>query len=284
VADNLSSTHSLELIADIINRVEFHHVDVRCAEDMARLPRGRYDRVYHLAASFANELSVEYPALDARTNADGTANVLEFAAHEGCDLFVYTGSSSSYGNVPLPMAEDEPMRPQTPYARHKLKGEEHVLTSGLPYVVFRLFNVYGPGDIPGRYSNAIPNMMHALGRPNGHIRIFGREAGRDFNFVDDVVAYLLEPEPAEGCILNLGTGLETPVVELAHMLLDLFDLPNEQLQFEAPRGWDRVSRRVADIQRLTRVFGARQTTDLWVGLQQTAQWLYKTGRIPRGPR
>jgi UDP-glucose 4-epimerase len=283
VADNLSSTHTLELIADVLDRVEFHHVDVRCPEDLARLPRGRYERVFHLAASFANELSIEHPVLDARTNADGTANVLEFAAHEGCDLFVYTGSSSSYGNVAVPMAETSALRPHTPYARDKLRGEELVETSGLPYVVLRLFNVYGPGDIPGRYRNAIPNMMHALDDVEGRIRILGEDASRDFTFVDDVVRYMLDSERAKGETVNVGTGRETLIVDLARKILRLFGLDQDRLVFEAPRSWDLVSRRVADTRRMIELYGRRDMTALDEGLVDTARWLHETGRISRAP-
>jgi nucleoside-diphosphate-sugar epimerase len=274
----------LELIADVFDRVEFHHVDVRCPEEFARLPRGRYDRIFHLAASFANELSIEHPVLDARTNADGTANVLEFAAHEGCELFVYTGSSSSYGNVPVPMPENGPLRPHTPYARDKLRGEELAMTSGLPSVVFRLFNVYGPGDIPGRYRNAIPNMMRALDDTEGRIRIFGETASRDFTYVGDVVRYFLDAERAKGEAVNIGTGSETLVTDLAHKILDLFGLDTDRLVFEPARSWDLVSRRVADIARLTQLYGPTEMRDLDEGLPLAAEWLHRTGRIKRSPR
>ncbi len=283
VADNLSSTHTLELIADVRDRIEFHHVDVRCPEDLGRLPRGHYDRIFHLAASFANELSIEHPVLDARTNADGTANVLAFAAAEGCDLFVYTGSSSSYGNIDVPMAEGDPTKPHTPYARDKMRGEELAITSGLPSTVFRLFNVYGPGDIPGRYRNAIPNMMRALDDPSSRIRILGREASRDFTYVDDVVSYLLDAERARGEIVNIGTGNETKIVDLATTILTLFGLDADRLTFEEPRTWDLVSRRVANIQRLEALYGPVRQTDLTEGLLTTARWLHDTGRIKHAP-
>jgi UDP-glucose 4-epimerase len=284
VADNLSSTHTLELISDVLDRVEFHHVDVRCPEDLARLPRGRYDRIFHLAASFANELSIEHPVLDARTNADGTANVLAFAAHEGCDLFVYTGSSSSYGNIDVPMAEGDPKKPHTPYARDKLRGEELVLTSGLPSAVFRLFNVYGPGDIPGRYRNVIPNMMRVLDEPSGRLRILGREASRDFTFVDDVVTFMLEPERARGEVVNIGTGQETRILYLAEMILELFGLDGDRMSFEEPRTWDLVSKRVADTSRLEALYGATPRTQLAQGLVTTARWLHDSGWIKQAPK
>ncbi len=70
VMDNLVAVGSLRLLGDVAPRVGFFHGDVRAAEDFDRLPAGPWDRVYHLAASFANELSVEHPMLDLRTNVD----------------------------------------------------------------------------------------------------------------------------------------------------------------------------------------------------------------------
>src|SRR5215472_9490450 len=159
VFDNLASTCSLALLDTVRPDVRFVHGDVRAPEDFGRLPAGPWDFVYHLAASFANELSMEFPTVDVRTNAEGTLNVVSFAKRAGCGFIVYTGSSSSYGDAPVPMCEDGPMRPHTPYALSKHAGELHVRASSLPSAVFRLFNVYGPGEAPGHYRNAVPNMF-----------------------------------------------------------------------------------------------------------------------------
>jgi len=79
VIDNLASTWSLRLIEDVAERVEFVHCDVRLAEDLERVGSGPFERVYHLAASFANELSMDYPTIDTRSNIEGTLNVLALA-------------------------------------------------------------------------------------------------------------------------------------------------------------------------------------------------------------
>src|SRR5262245_32954466 len=100
VADNLVTARSLDLLGAARPDVEFHHVDIRCPEDFRRLPPGPYDRVYHLAASYANALSLQNPMLDLRTNVEGTLHVLDFARREGAGIVVYTGSSSSYGDAP----------------------------------------------------------------------------------------------------------------------------------------------------------------------------------------
>jgi UDP-glucose 4-epimerase len=283
VIDNLASTWSLRLIEDVADQIEFVHGDVRLAEDIGRVAPGRYDRVYHLAASFANELSMDYPTIDMRSNIEGTLNVIAMARRVDCGLFVYTGSSSSYGDAPVPFEEDGPTRPYTPYATSKHIGETHVRASGLPYAIFRLFNVYGPGDPPGRYRNAVPNMMRALDQVDGRIRIFGRTASRDFTYVDDVVKVLLDAPRATGWVVNVGSGRETLIVELARQILRLFNLPESRMSFEKPRGWDRVVRRCASVERLRALFGWVPSTPLSEGLLLAARWMHAAGYIGRRP-
>src|SRR5438445_13066282 len=90
VVDNLATSWSLRLIEDVADRIEFIHADVRLSEDLERIGPGPFDRVYHLAASFANELSMDYPTIDMRSNIEGTLNVLAMARRVGCGLVVYT--------------------------------------------------------------------------------------------------------------------------------------------------------------------------------------------------
>jgi nucleoside-diphosphate-sugar epimerase len=284
VADNLVSTGSLWLLDEVRGRFEFVHVDIRCPEDFDRLPRRRYDRVYHLAASFANELSVELPLLDHRTNVEGTENLLRFLSRVGTGQIVYTGSSSSYGDAEPPFSElTTAPTPTTPYASSKLAAERLVAESGLPYAIFRLFNVYGPGDVPGAYRNAIPNMMRALSTPDGAIKLFGEEATRDFTFVDDVVRVLLRSELATGRIVNVATGRETRITDLVTTLLALFDLPDSRVRRLPRREWDRVVRRVADISQLRELYGEVPATTLAEGLPRTARWLAAAGLLTRSP-
>ncbi len=281
VVDNLATTWSLHLIEDVADRIEFLHADIRLAEDLERVSGGPFDRVYHLAASFANELSMEYPTIDMRSNIEGTLNVLGMARRLGCDLFVYTGSSSSYGDVAVPFVEDGPTRPYTPYAISKHVGESYVRSSGLPFAIFRLFNVYGPGDPPGRYRNAIPNMMRALDTPDGKIRVFGREATRDFTYVGDVVRILLDASRASGQVVNVGTGQEVAIGDLAVEILRLFGLPESRISYEQPRNWDRVVRRCASVERLDQLFGWIPSTPLKHGLREAARWMTAFGYIKR---
>jgi nucleoside-diphosphate-sugar epimerase len=269
VFDNLATYHNLDAIAGL--PVELVHGDVRCPEDLARVGKKRLDRIYHLASSFANELSLEHPLLDTRTNVDGTRNVLRLARETECGLFVYAGTSSSYGDASVPTDEEAPIRPQTPYARSKHEAELRVRETKIPSAVFRLFNVYGPGDPPGRYRNAIPNMVRDLER--GPLKIYGREATRDFTYINDVVRVLLDASRAAGEIVNVGSGVETRVVDLAAMLLELVGHPHDHMTILPPREWDRVTRRCANVAKLERLFGWKPSTPLAEGLRDTVAWL-----------
>ncbi|HEY3820510.1 MAG TPA: NAD-dependent epimerase/dehydratase family protein [Polyangiaceae bacterium] len=282
VFDNLVSTCSLRLIERFLGGVRFVHGDIRAKEDFSRLPAGPYDRVYHLAASFANELSMEQPDLDVRTNVEGTRNVVEHARRAGCGLLVYTGSSSSYGDVPVPMSEDGPLRPQTPYAASKLAGEQLVRGSSLPFAILRLFNVYGPGDSPGKYRNAVPNMFAALNDPEGLLRVFGEDATRDFTYVGDLMRVLLDADRARGRVMNVASGTETPIVDLARAILAIRGRPLERMVLGPRRDWDRVVRRRADVTHLRQSYGEVPATPIDEGLHRTFAWLVESGYVREG--
>ena len=284
VADNLSATAGWQLLGPRVAGVLRAHADIRIPDDLDRLPAGRWDRVYHLAASFANERSVAHPELDATTNVEGTRNVLAHARARGCGLFVYAGSSSSYGDVEPPFHEDGAMRPGTPYAHTKLAGEALVRGSGLEHAVLGVFNVYGPGDVPDPWRNAIPNMFAALHAQEGRITLFGEGATRDFTYVGDVVRALLQAERATGTVVNVATGVETAVREVATACLQVADAPRDRLVVGDRRGWDRVVRRVADVSRMRQLFGWTPETGLSEGLAATFAWLRAEGLLSRTAR
>jgi nucleoside-diphosphate-sugar epimerase len=222
---------------------------------------------------------MEQPTLDVRTNEEGTRNVVEHARRVGCGLLVYTGSSSSYGDVPVPMSEDGPLLPQTPYAASKLAGEALVRESSLPFAILRLFNVYGPGDPPGKYRNAVPNMFRALDAPDGSLRIFGDDATRDLTYVGDLIPVLVDADRARGTVVNVASGVETRIVDLARTILAIRGRPSERMVIEPRREWDRVVRRRADVARLRRLFGAVPATPVEEGLRRAYEWLAESGHL-----
>ncbi len=124
----------------------------------------KIETVFHLAAHFANQNSVEHPQEDLLTNSLGTLKLLEFFRKAKAERFVYASSSCVYGNTALDLKEYLIFDLETPYAISKLCGEQYARFyysfHGLKIVILRYFNAYGPGDPPGRYRNVMPNFMY----------------------------------------------------------------------------------------------------------------------------
>jgi nucleoside-diphosphate-sugar epimerase len=160
VLDDLSSGHR-DLVPSDAELVIGSVVD---AETVERCFRPAPDEVFHLAALFANQNSVEHPVEDLSVNGLGTLNVLRAAAAAGVRKVLYTSSSCVYGGArPVMSEEDGLLDLDTPYAVSKLLGEHYsrlwAHAYGLDVVIARLFNCYGPHEYPGRYRNVIPNFL-----------------------------------------------------------------------------------------------------------------------------
>lgn len=254
----------------------------------------RPDYVFHLAALFANQNSVDHPEQDLLVNGLGTLKVLQFSHLTGVRRFVYASSGCSvYGNqAPLPLREDfVSIHLDTPYQITKLLGElySNFFCShyGVPVVRARFFNVYGPGEIPGRYRNVIPNFLYwAMRREPLPITGTGEET-RDFTYVDDVVQGLLAAgvvEEAVGEAINLASGREVTVNNLANLINELTGNP-AGVRYVSRRPWDRITRRCASVEKAGRLLGYRPSVDFETGVRRTWEW-FKTNwdRIVRDAR
>ena len=151
VLDNLSSSYEWNLPRD--PKIQFLKGDILNEKDLAHAFRGHPQIVYHLAAHFANQSSVDYPELDLQVNGLGVLKVLEHAKRDGVDRFVYASSGCGiYGaDTPMPFTEDYvSMDLYTPYQVTKMLGELYTNMFqnlyDLPVVNARFFNSYGPGD------------------------------------------------------------------------------------------------------------------------------------------
>jgi nucleoside-diphosphate-sugar epimerase len=249
--------------------------------DLKRVFSERPDVVFHLAAFFANQNSVDYPERDLMVNGMGTLRVLEYCAMAQTSRVVYASSGCSiYGSTPpLPISEDfVSTYLTTPYQATKMLGELYANFFhhhyGLPVVKTRFFNSYGPGEVPGQYRNVIPNFVYwaMLGRS---LPIAGNgEATRDFTFVRDIVDGLLRAgffEEAVGQDINLASGREVRIGELAHMVNDL--VGNEApVVFVGQRKWDTKMRLCASVERARKLLGYQPMTTIENGLQATVDW------------
>jgi nucleoside-diphosphate-sugar epimerase len=145
----------------------------------------------------------------------------------------------------------------------------------LPVAIARYFNVYGPGEVPGKYRNVIPNFIYwALS--NQPLPILGSgEETRDFTFVEDIVDGTLRlgaVKEAVGEAINLASETETRVIDLANWINDITE-NKAGLVFKVKRDWDKVTKRRASIEKARRILGYTPRTDIKTGLQKTCQWI-----------
>jgi len=241
----------------------------------------RPDYVFHLAALFANQNSVDHPEQDLLVNGLGTLKTLQFAHLTGVRRFVYASSGCSvYGSqAPLPLTEDfVSIDLDTPYQITKLLGELYCNFFfhyyKLPVVRGRFFNVYGPGEIPGRYRNVIPNFLFwAMRREPLPITGTGEET-RDFTYVGDVVQGLLAAGVAPSAVgeaMNLASGQEVTVASLAALINELTGNP-AGVRYTDRRPWDHITRRRASVEKAARLLGYRPTTGFETGVRRTWEW------------
>lgn len=241
--------------------------------------KDRIESVFHLAANFANENSIDHPEKDLLTNGLGTLRLLTASQKHGAKRFVYASSSCVYGNVSGPVRENAKLQLDTPYAVTKLLGEHYTSFFheyyGLPTAVLRIFNSFGPGERPGRYRNVIPNFFAAAmkGRPL-QITGTGKET-RDFNWVGNTVQGLLlaaEKEKAIGETFNIGSGAATQVIKVAELINSITG-NKAGITFAERRKWDKVMHRKADITKAKRLLGYKPETGLQKHLKLTYEWL-----------
>ena len=241
----------------------------------------RLDWVVHLAASFANQTSVENPQKDLHVNGMGTLKLLEYAVKAKVKRLVYSSSSCVYGNQEGILREDtEVFHTETPYAATKLLGERYLKFfhsyHDLDAVILRFFNTYGPGERPGRERNVIPNFLRlAMQKKPLPITGDGTET-RDFNYVDDtvtgVMAALKAPPGVGGKVFNLASGRETSILALAEEINRVTRNP-AGIVFQNRRKWDTVLRRLASISEAKKYLNYVPRVPVKEGIRRTYVWL-----------
>ncbi len=252
--------------------------------DEVKLKRVFFERpkiVYHLAAFFANQNSVDHPERDLMVNGMGTLRLLEYSTLAGVERFVYASSGCSiYGsNAPMPLREEfMSLHLSSPYQITKMLGELYCNFFNNHYALKvvkpRFFNSYGPGEVPGQYRNVIPNFIYwaMKGQP---LPITGTgEETRDFTYVMDIVDGLLRAGAMESAIgqeFNLASGVETRIIDLANMINDATG-NKAGLRFVQRRKWDTKPRLLASVDRARELIGYNPSTHFQEGLKCTIQW------------
>jgi UDP-glucose 4-epimerase len=202
-----------------------HVVDVRAPALLELLGRLRPEAVLHLAAQMDVRRSVADPAEDASINVLGTVTALEAARRAGARRFVFASSGGAiYGSVaPPPTRENAACAPDSPYGVSKLCGEHYLelyeRAHGLSCLALRYANVYGPGQDPHGEAGVVAIFLQRMLAGTAPVINGDGLQTRDYVFVEDVVrANVLALQSKQRGALNVGTGRETNVVEIAQGL------------------------------------------------------------------
>jgi UDP-glucose 4-epimerase len=261
------------------NKVRIVKADVRDKDRMYGLTRD-IDVVYHLAVQCIR-LSIGDPELVHEVNTTGTLNMLLASRDSGVKRFIYVSSSEAYGSARnVPMNEEHPLEPTTPYGASKAAGELYTrsfyLTYGLPTIIVRPFNTYGPrAHFAGAYGEVIPKfVIRALNDIPPVIFGDGRQT-RDFTYVEDTVHGIILASGCErliGDAINMGYGEETSIDELARIVLRELGKDDLQPEYQAPRPGD-VRRHYSDITKSVELLGFRPMTSIQEGIRKYVGWL-----------
>jgi UDP-glucose 4-epimerase len=237
------------------------------------------ESVFHLAAQIDIRRSMADPAFDARLNVVGTVNALEASSRAGASRFVFTSTGGAiYGEgddrpEDLPFAETARCEPFSVYGQSKLAAEGYVelyaRTRGLRAVTLRLGNIYGPRQDPATEAGVVA-IFCELARDGGQPTVFGTgKQTRDYVHVADAVAALLAAEASDDPgPLNVGTGVETDVLELVERVGSAFGRADFEPQFAAAREGE-IERTYLDASAAAERIGWRAERTVETGLEET---------------
>lgn len=267
--------------------------DVKAAVDVAagdvRDPHGvravmdGCDVVYHLAALIGIPYSYRAPDSYVETNVTGTMNVLQAARGEGVEKVVHTSTSEVYGTAQfVPMSEDHPLQAQSPYAASKIGADQMALSFhrsfDLPVAVVRPFNTYGPRQSARA---VIPTIATQIADGRRTLELGALHPTRDFTFVRDTVdAFVAVGASAEavGEVVNIGSGYDISIGDLAHLIADVMGA-----SITIERDEDRVRPADSEVDRLQADPSKADALTEWEppedgrdrlrrGLDETADW------------
>lgn len=256
--------------------VEFIEGSVLDRSQVRSAMRG-VDRVFHLAALVSVPESMAQPLAYFEVNVTGLLNVLEAAAEARVRKLCFASSAAVYGDtLEIPLREDAPPAPRSPYASTKLDGELHCQrfreAGRLDTAALRFFNVFGPRqDAGGAYASAVPIFFQRAlaGKP---IVIYGDgNQTRDFIYVKEIAAALAfaASDPGLSGVFNVGHGEQVTVLELARRIVALTG-SNSVIQHAPERPGD-VRHSRASVGKL-QASGFNSVCSLQTGLLETAEW------------
>jgi nucleoside-diphosphate-sugar epimerase len=279
ILDDLSSSY--EWTIPQTANVKFIKGNILDDDILNHVFNNKPEYVFHVAAHFANQNSVDNPEVDLMVNGMGILKVLQQSHRMGVKRLVYTSSGCGvYGlesRIPF-KEEDVSISLHTPYQVTKLLGELYTNyfhnLYDLPVVNARLFNVFGPGEVPGRYRNVIPNFFFwAMNNQSLPITGDGTET-RDWTYVGDIINGLLAMgihDEAVGEAINLGSASETKVIDMANEINRLTGNPKD-ISYVSRRNWDVKKQLLSSIEKARKLLDYKPETSFNDGLVQVHRW------------
>jgi dTDP-glucose 4,6-dehydratase len=278
--DALTYAGNLDNLADVMSheRLSFVHGDVRDAA-LVRAVVSEVDVIVNAAAESHVEKSIAEGAREfVTTNVEGTQILLDAVRAAPVERFILISSSEVYGTAErAPMDEEHPLNPRSPYAATKAGADRlaysYYVTYGLPVVIVRPFNNYGPRQHPEK---VIPRFITQALRDEPLTVHGDGHASRDWLYVDDdadaIEAVIAAPlEAVAGQVLNVATGVDISVGEIAERVLDVLGKPSSLKAFVAERP-GQVDRHIGSTDKIERLAGWRARTSFDEGLARTIDW------------
>jgi dTDP-glucose 4,6-dehydratase len=290
--DALTYAGNLENLADVMSheRLSFVHGDIRNAGLVAEIV-AEVDVIVNAAAESHVEKSIREGASEfVTTNVEGTQILLDAVREAPVERFVLISSSEVYGTAESdPMDEEHPLNPRSPYAATKAGADRlaysYFVTYGLPIVILRPFNNYGPRQhwekvVPRFVTSALsdePLTVHG----DGH-------ASRDWLYVEDdaeaiVAAIEADLDTVAGEVINVATGIDVSVSEIADLVLDMLGKP-ASLKAHVEERPGQVDRHIGSTEKAARLLGWKARTSFPQGLDRTVAWYRDNEAWWRGAR
>jgi UDP-glucose 4-epimerase len=278
VVDDLSSGREANLAAALERGVRLHRVDIRDAEATAEVAgRERPELIFHLAAQIDVRVSVARPAYDARTNIEGTINMLEAARLAGTRRFVFSSTGGAiYGETEVvPTPEGADARPMAGYGQSKFCAEAYLglyeRLHGLSTVALRFGNVYGPRQDPHGEAGVIA-IFTGKALTGGRPKVFGDgRQTRDYIYVGDLVQAIIAAGDTDVVgPVNIGTEEETTVLELIDAVREAAGKGADEFEPEfAEARLGEVERSCLAVGRAREVLGWQSRVDVREGVRRT---------------
>lgn len=258
-------------------RFSFWKGDIRDRETVENAMR-QADMVVHLAAETHVDRSIDNSDPFISTDIKGTQVLLESLRSHSVEKFIHVSTSEVYGTAEeIPMTENHPLKPRSPYAAAKAGADRlaysYFVTYGLPVIILRPFNNYGPHQYPEKMLPLfITNALEDKPLP-----IYGDGTfTRDWLFVEDTCRALDkvlggEAEKLKGEVINLGTGVSADINTIARLILEKLNKPETLVRFVKDRP-GHVQRHISSVSRAKVLLNWSPTVSFQKGLERTIDW------------